>query len=105
MNDGAVLKYWAEKIGRGNEVNWQDLGDGQYHLVNWPSDLEQPANMEELRAEYAAFEAGLPIRIQIKALEAEITERRKREAILTDAGKQWLANKEAEIEALRAQLG
>ncbi|MES2346599.1 MAG: hypothetical protein V4641_03420 [Pseudomonadota bacterium] len=41
---------------------------------------------------------------QIAALEKSITERRKREAILTDAGRDWLTAKDADIAALRGQL-
>lgn len=40
---------------------------------------------------------------EIAKLEASITERRKREALLTDSGRAWLAAKDAEIAALRAQ--
>jgi len=41
---------------------------------------------------------------QILALEATITERRLREAVLTDEGKVWLASVDAQIAALRGQL-
>jgi hypothetical protein len=44
------------------------------------------------------------IRQQIVALESKITQRRLREALLTDAGKSWLENIETELAALRAQL-
>lgn len=44
------------------------------------------------------------IKEQIIALEREITQRRIRDSILTDAGKIWLENKELEISALRIQL-
>lgn len=40
----------------------------------------------------------------IARLEASVTERRKREALLTDAGKAWLANVDALIAAERAKL-
>jgi hypothetical protein len=40
---------------------------------------------------------------QIMMKEREITERRKRDAILTEQGKLWLAAKEEEIDELRIQ--
>jgi len=40
---------------------------------------------------------------QIQALEATVTQRRLREAALTEAGKAWLADVDAQIAALRAQ--
>lgn len=44
------------------------------------------------------------IRAEIAALEATATPRRMREAALTDAGRAWLADLDAAIAALRAQL-
>jgi hypothetical protein len=41
---------------------------------------------------------------QILALEATITERRKREAILTQEGRDWLTAVDAQIATLRGQL-
>ena len=41
---------------------------------------------------------------KISELESTITARRLREATLTTAGKTWLAARDAEIAALRAQL-
>lgn len=40
---------------------------------------------------------------QILALEATVTQRRLREAALTEAGRAWLADLDAQIAALRAQ--
>jgi len=40
---------------------------------------------------------------QIAALEATVTQRRLREAALTETGKAWLADLDAQIAALRAQ--
>ena len=40
---------------------------------------------------------------QILALEATVTQRRLREAALTDEGRAWLADLDAQIAALRAQ--
>ena len=40
---------------------------------------------------------------QITALEATVTQRRLREAVLTSEGAAWLADLEAQIAALRAQ--
>lgn len=41
---------------------------------------------------------------EIAALEATVTQRRMREAALTDQGKTWLAAVDAQIAALRVQL-
>lgn len=41
---------------------------------------------------------------QITAMEASVTNRRLREAALTDAGRAWLADVDAQIAALRAQM-
>lgn len=43
------------------------------------------------------------VQAQILALEASVTQRRLREAALTEAGKAWLAYLDAQIAALRAQ--
>ena len=56
-------------------------------------------------AELLAHEAALPRKLVLKEiakLEAQITSRRLREAVLGDNG--WLAAKEAEIAALRLTL-
>ncbi len=68
---------------------------------------EIPLTPEEISAAQAAANSPEVIRerimAQIYALEAQITPRRMREAILgTDGG--WLAGIEANIEAIRAQL-
>ena len=41
---------------------------------------------------------------KIDVLEAKVTPRRQREALLTDVGKTWLADIDEQIAALRAQL-
>lgn len=41
---------------------------------------------------------------KIVALERQVTERRYREAILTESGRAWLESKNAEIAALRASI-
>lgn len=43
-------------------------------------------------------------KIEITRLEATVTRRREREALLTDAGKAWLANVDALIAIERAKL-
>lgn len=51
-----------------------------------------------------APDASVAVLAQIRALEATVTPRRAREAILTDAGRVWLANVESQIATLRASL-
>lgn len=41
--------------------------------------------------------------VRIAELEARVTQRRLRDAALTDAGKEWLADVDAHISELRAQ--
>jgi len=78
----------------------------RYHTTaegNIPFTPEEEAARD---TQEAAIEAELPklvIKGQITMLESSITDRRQREAILgIDNG--WLAAKNAEIAALRAQL-
>lgn len=44
------------------------------------------------------------IKMQIKQLEEKVTDRRLREAVLTEEGELWLLGIESEIAQLRAQL-
>jgi hypothetical protein len=48
--------------------------------------------------------ARIIVMSKIFSLEAEVTPRRLRDAVLTSDGKTWLANKEAEIATERAKL-
>jgi len=50
-----------------------------------------------------APEPNAVIDARIQALEASVTQRRLREAALTEAGKAWLADVDAQIAVLRAQ--
>jgi hypothetical protein len=66
-----------------------------------------PEEITRRRAEEAAWSAGAVKRdalAHISSLEASITQRRIREAALTDAGKAWLAGVDSQIATLRAQL-
>ena len=59
-----------------------------------------------LDAKEAVYEADKPRRAAlaaIAALEAQVTQRRLREAALTDEGKAWLQNIEDQIAAERAK--
>ncbi len=70
------------------------LIDGNLILTDYGAEFKSDRDAKLRRGEALA---------QIAALESSITERRKREAILgTDNG--WLANIDAQIAALRAQL-
>ena len=64
------------------------------------AEVEQAA-VDAAQAEMLAVNAALDA--QILALEATVTQRRLREAALTEAGKAWLAGVDAQIAALRAQ--
>ena len=70
---------------------------------NIPFTEEEELQLDAELAEHAKEQPKILIKAEIAALEATITPRRTREAILgTDNG--WLADQEAAIAALRAQL-
>lgn len=63
-----------------------------------------PDELAALEAYQASLlDPNAAIDAQILALEATVTQRRLREAALTDAGKAWLADLDAQIAVLRAQ--
>ncbi|HYD63327.1 MAG TPA: hypothetical protein VEC35_23425 [Noviherbaspirillum sp.] len=65
---------------------------------------EEVAEYEQRQAQAAIDAARNAILAQIVALEGTVTQRRMREALLTEAGAAWLANVDGQIAALRAQL-
>lgn len=77
-----------------------------YHATsegNIPFTAEEEIEWAAQVLEYQKEQPKILIKAEIAALEALITPRRTREAILgTDGG--WLAQQEAAIAALRAQL-
>lgn len=71
---------------------------------NVPCTTEECA---EIAAREMAWEAGRARRdalAQIAALEAQVTQRRLREAVLTPEGSDWLENIENQIATLRGGL-
>jgi hypothetical protein len=72
--------------------------------VSLPTDAEFATLKAEYEAAVTKSQANASIKAQIATLEASCTERRWREAALTDAGKAWLANVDSQIAALRASL-
>lgn len=78
--------------------------DGTFGQIDEPFSTEEEAARD---AEEAAAAAAAPydaIKGQIAEKEATITVRRIRESLLTDSGRLWLTNVDAQIAALRAQL-
>ncbi len=72
--------------------------------IDVPCTTEECA---EIAAREAAWEAGRAAREamqQIAALEGQVTQRRMREAALTDEGKVWLSAIEDQIKGLRSKL-
>jgi hypothetical protein len=68
---------------------------------------EQPAWVEGVLTQQWRVDeiTGVPRIMQdIQVLEGQITQRRLREAVLSQEGKDWLEAKEAQIAALREQL-
>jgi hypothetical protein len=86
LHNGKATVPSKDFIGKEDELAAK-LGITNYTLVD-----EAPINPQE------------EILRQIYILEAQITRRREREAILTTEGKTWLQNIEAQIETLRNQL-
>lgn len=69
-------------------------------ITAWPGVMPSQSDQDAWTAEYAVVEAAMA---EITRLEAEITPRRVREAILgTDSD--WLKNQEAEIATQRGKL-
>jgi len=76
--------------------------DGQgWRAVSGPGDVGEG---ETFSATAPAPIPENPILAKIAALEGDVTNRRLREAALTDEGKAWLAKQDAAIAALRAKL-
>ena len=65
---------------------------------------EEEWTQEQVDMAMFAQNPNAAIDAQILALEATVTQRRLREAALTEAGKAWLADVDAQIAALRAQM-
>lgn len=90
-----------------DDVVIQDDGNGPYLVQEaWPfEDLAIPTDTQLAAIDADAVIAKAALRAQIVQLEATITPRRQREAILTDAGRTWLNTKDAAIKALRDEMG
>ena len=71
-------------------------------LIDLTAEEVAQAEADAAQAERAAVNAARDA--QILALEATVTQRRLREAALTEAGRAWLADVDEQIAALRAQL-
>lgn len=66
---------------------------------------EQEEELADIReAEFAEYILQKEILDAILRIEETITERRKREAILSEYGREWLLERENEISELRSQL-
>ena len=75
--------------------------------VNGIDEPCTPEECAEIAAREAAWEAGRAKReavAQIAALEAQVTQRRLREAVLSPAGGEWLQTIETQIATLRSTL-
>jgi hypothetical protein len=71
---------------------------------NVPLTASENAELEAIIAKRDTEALRLAILEQIRDLEITVTPRRIRESALTQAGKDWLADVDAQIAALRAQL-
>lgn len=70
----------------------------------WEFTPEQYAERAAAEAKHEAEKPRNQALAKIKKLEAEVTERRKREAILTDEGRAWLQAQEQKIQKEREKL-
>lgn len=70
----------------------------------WEFTPEQYAERAEAEAKHEAEKPRKQALAKIKQLEAEVTQRRLREAVLTAAGKAWLDAQEKAIEIERNKL-
>jgi hypothetical protein len=86
--------FW---VGR---VEYTENGTPSFH----PEHKNQMPDLEDVLAKIEAIKDVYEALEQIQTLEAEITPRRQREALLTEEGKAWLVEQDAKIAALRAQL-
>ena len=80
----------------GDQISPSDIAVPQRpdYTYTWDGQAWQPS----------AATHNAPILAQIADLEASVTDRRLREAMLTDAGRAWLADVDAQIAALRGTL-
>jgi hypothetical protein len=69
-----------------------------------PLTEDELASVQAAKAAALAEAPRIAILAQIAAIEATVTQRRLREAALTEDGRAWLADVDAQIAALRAQL-
>lgn len=80
-----------------------DLSSHAALAAGWRGSVPCPTEAE-LEAVRAAAEIRAAAMAEILALEAEVTQRRLREAVLTKGGATWLAAQEALIATERAKL-
>ncbi len=102
-----ALEMWRQALSASTVLRiHKDIDMTRYHATaegNIPFTPDEELEWDAREAAHAAKAPKAMIRSQIAALEAKITVRRQREAILgTDNG--WLASVDAEIAALRTQL-
>lgn len=84
LSDGACIPADPANTDYAEYLRWVEAG-------GVPDPVDPPDPREAILAEIAA-------------LEATVTNRRLREAALTEAGKAWLADTDARIAVLRASL-
>lgn len=81
---------------------WTLSGDS-YDGLNWQSQYPKPS-LQELEAAWSDYILRRSVLVQIEELEASVTPRRLREAVTSQAGKDWLAGVDSQISVLRGQL-
>lgn len=92
------MKYYKDK---NNTVYAYESDGSQDYIIPYDFLAISEADADALRN--PAQTLTQIVDAQILALEATVTQRRLREAALTEAGRAWLADVDAQIAALRAQ--
>lgn len=107
ITDNAVREYLKRNDAKADYLIKQSvLPDGTLgapQIVRWESTIPQPTEQDLVGLDDAVRQRE-NLLAQLQALDAQITNRRLTEALLTDEGKAWLQNIETQKEALRQQL-
>lgn len=95
------MPYYKDIAGKLHWLSPEDVELGATSLL--PQGAVEITDDEASALLNPAPDPNAAIDAQILALEATVTQRRLREAALTDAGRAWMADVDAQIAALRSQ--
>lgn len=92
--DGKVVQVEEEMFPVCDAMIWVDCDDEVKAGYTYDGEFHQPAEPDQTST----------VQSQISALEAKVTQRRLREAVLTPEGATWLTDIENQIATLREGL-